>query len=216
MVRVAVDDREPSVVVRELREHPDVTDVEVRRLEAGDLVVGKTGFERKTLDDYVGSVVGRTGSDLRDQVLKLTEGYDHAYVLLEGNLSDVADMNPEVRQAVVHGSMASFTARHDAPVLPCSDCERLVDVAVRIGRKHLESPTARPVPSGTVTGRTAPTTKRIYGCIEGVGPATADALYEAFPTVEALLDASEAELLDVAGVGEKRARAVRAAFCETD
>lgn len=197
-------------MVRALREHPDVTDVTVERLSAGDIVVGRIGFERKTLRDYVRSVLGATGSDLRDQVLKMTEGYDRAYVLLEGNLSDVPDLG--VRPAVFHGSMASFTARHDVPVVPCSDRERLVDLAVRIGSKHATDPTVRPVPAGTVTGRTAPTVKRMYGCIDGVGAETADALYEAFPTVAALVAASTEDLLAVDGVGKGRARAIRRAL----
>lgn len=226
---VAVDDREPGGVRRAVEAHPDVGRVEVRRLPAGDVAIlddedrdgeglvedggerhveGTVGIERKTVADYANSALGTTGTDLREQVLKMGETYDHAYVLLEGDLSEVGARRPGLNAEAVHGTMASHAARHDTPVVPCSDRERLVDVAIRLLRKHTEAPGARPLPGGTVTGYATPTTKRIYGCIEGVGPATADALYEAFPSVEALLAATREDLLAVEGVGEKRADAI--------
>lgn len=205
---VVVDDREPAAVVRAVRNHPEVEAVEVARLPAADIAVGDAGFERKTPADYVTSVVGPTGTDIYDQVEKMNEAYAHSYVLLEGDLADAEAVRPGVAPASIRGSLASLTARYDTPVVPCSDREGLVDVAVRIGRKHAGAPGPRRLPPSAVAGRTEPTVKRMYGCIEGVGPETASRLYAAFPTVERLVAASHAELLAVEGVGEKRADAI--------
>lgn len=207
-VSVTVDDREPASVVAALRSHADVDAVEVRRLDAGDLVFDDVAIERKTAGDYVQSAMGRTGSDLREQVRRMVEAFDHAYVLVEGDLADVEASSPGVSGASVHGSMASITARLGVPVIPCGDAERLVDVAVRLARKHTEEPSPRPLPSGAVPSRAEPTAKRIYGCIDGIGPTTAEALYDSFPTVESLVTASEEELLGVDGIGPKRAAAI--------
>ncbi|MFC4450981.1 ERCC4 domain-containing protein [Halorussus aquaticus] len=226
---VALDDREPAGLRRVIEAHDDVDAVEVRRLPAADIaavdafgtpsdspdsggaerrVAGSVGIERKTVDDYVSSALGTTGTDLREQVEKMADAYDHAYILLEGDLSDVGARRPGLSSAAVHGTMASFAARHDTPVIPCSDRQRLVDVAIRLLRKHGEEASPRPLSGGTVTGYAAPTTKRLFGVIEGVGPQTADALYERFPSVEALLAATPADLREVEGVGEKRAAAI--------
>ncbi|MFC7196504.1 helix-hairpin-helix domain-containing protein [Halosimplex aquaticum] len=86
-------------------------------------------------------------------------------------------------------------------------------MAVRLARKHAEAPSTRPLPTSAVPSRSEPVAKRMYGCIDGVGPTTAAALYEAFPTVESLLAADESELLAVEGVGATRAAAIRAALC---
>jgi ERCC4-type nuclease len=232
---VAVDDREPEGVRRAVEAHADVDRVEVRRLPAADVAIGDgggneadassgdndrvedggedgiastVGIERKTVSDYASSALGTTGTDLREQVVKMADAYDHAYVLLEGDLSEVGARRPGLNAEAVHGTMASYAARRDTPVIPCSDRQRLVDVAIRLLRKHTEAPGARPLPGGTVTGYATPTTKRMYGCIEGVGSVTADALYEAFPSVEALMAATREDLLAVEGVGEKRADAI--------
>ncbi|MFB6129888.1 MAG: ERCC4 domain-containing protein [Salinigranum sp.] len=213
-VVVLVDDREPPAVVRTLRDHPEVERVEVERLSAGDIVVGDVGFERKTPADYVRSAMGRTGADLRSQVERLAAAYPHAYVLLEGDLPAENVPGSGVTAAAVRGSIASITARLGVPVLPCSDRPRLVDMAVRLGRKHAEVPSPRPLAAGAVADTREPTAKRMYGCIDGVGSETAARLYAAFPTVESLVAATRADLLAVEGVGPKRAAAIRAALSE--
>ncbi|WP_265108441.1 helix-hairpin-helix domain-containing protein [Halosolutus halophilus] len=92
------------------------------------------------------------------------------------------------------------------------DQARLVDYAIRLARKHSEEPSTRRLPVGAVSSRREPTAKRMYGCIEGIGPELAETLYEAYPAVAALADASRAELLAIDGIGETRARAIRAAL----
>jgi ERCC4-type nuclease len=156
----------------------------------------------------VNSAIGPSGTDLREQVAKMTDASDRAYVLLECDLSEVGARRPGPSSAAVHGTMASITARHDTPVVPCSDRQRLVDVAIRLPRNHREDPSPRSIPGGTVTGFGSPTTEQLFGCIVGIGPKTAAALYERFSSVEALLEASPAELREVEGVGETRAEAI--------
>ena len=207
-VSVTVDDREPPAVAAALRAHSDVEAVEVRRLPAADIVIGEVGFERKTCEDYLRSALGRLGSDLEEQVGKMTEAYEHAYVLLEGDIADVEACWPATPDASVRGSIASITARFGVPVIPCGGADRLVDLAVRLARKHVEDPSARPLPVSAVTGRTEPIAKRMYGCIEGIGPGTAAALYDAFPTIESALAAGEEQLREIDGVGPKRAEGV--------
>lgn len=213
-VHVNVDDREPASVVRTVREHPDVASVEVIRLSAGDLAIDGVGFERKTLSDYVGAAMGRSGPDLDDQVRRLNEHYVHAYVLLEGNLDGIEGLRTGVPASAIHGSIASITSRQGVPVLPCSDRERLVDMATRLGRKHAEEPSARRLPTGAVTARDEPTSKRMYACIDGIGPRLAATLYESYPSMEALLSASIEELRTIDGIGEGRARRIHGALRE--
>lgn len=213
-VAVTVDDREPPGVVEAVRTHPDVDDLLVERLSAGDIVIGSVGIERKTLRDYVSGVMGRSGTDLRDQAERMAATYEHAYVLLEADLGSVDSLRTAIPPEAIYGSMASITARQGTPVIPCTDRARLVDFAIRLGRKHVEDPSRRRLPVGAVPSRREPTAKRMYACIDGVGPELAAALYEAFPTVAELVAASRDELTAVEGIGEKRARAIRSALSD--
>ena len=228
-VAAVVDDREPPGLAAALRNHPDVESVTVRRLAAGDVAVDVVGsrreptarraqsdggvvFERKTPADYLGSALGKTGTDLEGQVRAMTEAYDHAYVLVEGDLADVEAVRPGVADASVRGSMASITARFGVPVLPCGDRMRLVDLIVRLARKHEEEPGRRSLSPSAVPIRREPVAKRMYACVEGIGPGTAETLYETYPTVEALLEATVDDLLAIDGIGPTRAEAVYGAF----
>lgn len=211
-VSVTVDDREPAAVAAAFRDHPDVASVAVRRLDAGDVTIGEVGFERKTCGDYLRSTLGRGGTVLEEQVRELAGAFSHAYVLLEGTFADAEACWPGASAAAVRGSVASLTARTGVPVVPCGDRERLIDLAVRLARKHAEAPSPRPLSPGAVPGRDEPVAKRMYGTIEGIGPGTAAALLEAFPSVAAAARASRAELEAVEGVGPKRAAAVYAAL----
>jgi ERCC4-type nuclease len=213
-VAVTLDDREPPDVGRLLRAHPEVTKVTIRRLDAGDVVVGDVGIERKTSRDFVRSAMGRRGSDLRDQLRRLAAASEHPYLLVEGDLSDLdrAANSP----ASARGALASLLARTGIPVVPCGSREALVDLAVRIGRKHVERPGNRPMEPGSIPARSEPTAKRIYGCIEGIGPTLAARLHEAYPTVADLLDASIADIARLEGFGEGRARAVHEALRSPD
>lgn len=207
-VSVTVDDREPAGVIAAVRDHPDVATIAVERLPAGDIVVESMAVERKTLRDYVSAVMSRSGPDLEDQVSRMADRYGHAYVLLEGNMDDVDHLQTGVSPAAIRGSMASITARHGTPVIPCANRHRLVDFAVRLGRKHIEDPSTRPLPVGSVSGQNEPTVKRMYACIEGIGPELAETLYETYPTVSELLAADRDDLLALEGIGEKRARTI--------
>ncbi len=211
-VAVIVDDREPAGVVRALRGHPEVSEASVRRLDAGDVSVGDVGFERKTPTDFVRSAMGRTGTDLRDQLARMHESYEHAYLLVEGDFADVEAAVPGFSAASIRGATASLMARTGTPVVPCGSRDRLVDLAVRIGRKHAEDPGARPLEPGAVASRREPTPKRMYGCIEGIGPEMATRLYEAYPTVADIAAATPDELRELDGVGETRALAIHRAF----
>lgn len=215
-ITVLVDDREPASVVQAVRDHPDVAVVDVQRLLAGDIVIGDVGFERKTLADYVDTQMGRSSPDLAAQVERLADAFAHSYVLLEADLPGEAALDGSVPATAVRGSMAAVTARLGVPVLPCGDRSGLVDMAVRLGRKHVDDPSPRPLAPSAVTDRRAPTAKRMYACIDGVGPETAQRLYEAFPTAAALAAAPTDALLAVEGVGPKRAAAIEAAFHEAD
>lgn len=215
-VAVTVDDREPAGFVAAVRTHPDVTDLAVERLASGDVAIGQVGIERKTLRDYVNGVMGRHGPELADQVERLAAAYDHAYVLLEDDFAGLESLRTGVSPESIRGSMASITARHGVPIIPCTDRDHLVDYAVRLGRKHAEDPSSRRLPVGSVPSKREPTTKRIYGCIEGVGPELAARLYERYSTVEALLAAGPDELTDLEGIGPTRAATIHAALREDD
>lgn len=213
-VHLEIDSREDEdVIVKIIQhaiEHPDVETFEEKELPAADLAIGPIGFERKATGDYISSL---TKQRLKEQVVKMEQHYEHAYVLYEGDLRETE--HPEysgISPASLRGSMASITARKDVPVLCCSNLSLLIDMAVRLARKHMEEESGY-LPRGAVTGSDEPTAKKMYGCIPGVGPEMAEILYDEYPSVAQFLsNADSDELQKLDGVGPKTAETIMEGF----
>lgn len=212
-VKPIVDVREPGDLFLAVAEHEDVEDYRIDKLEAGDIVIRGVGFERKTLPDYTSSLVGKSERDLYDQVEKMKSAYDNGYILIEGDLSDVKSMTyTNINPESIIGSMNSIEARHGIGVKMCSNMELLVNKAVGLARKHHEEPVSKVLPTGSISGIDEPFTKQVYGCIDGVQKSRADALYEHFPTVQEILQASREDIKQIDGIGEKTAEEIYTSF----
>lgn len=214
-VQVVVDGREPSKVMETVASHEDVENWSIDKLTSGDIKIGEVGFERKALSDYADAMTSDGQRQLEKQVAKMRQEYEHCYILLDADSEEVpGDMSAtdrlrhtRIKGQSLRGSMAKVTA-NGVPVIPCSFTQYLVDVAVRIGRKHLEDSDLRFMSKGPVDVD-KPTTMRMYGCLPGVGAGTAEAMYEKWSSVEELSSLTEEDLMELDGIGEVTAQRIR-------
>lgn len=207
-VDVHEDTSETQEVVPELAMHDEVEDYVLDALDYGDLVVEEADLmvERKTIGDYASSLLeGR----LPKQIANMQGAADNVYVLVEGDLTETDSLShTNMAGSSIRGHMASTMARKGVPVIPCSNTAMLVDMVVRLGRKYIEEPSSSHMDSGPVdTGR--PVTERMYGCLSGVGPSTAEALHQEFSSMTALLTATDEEIESIDGIGSKRAGTIK-------
>ncbi|PHQ43897.1 hypothetical protein Z052_01805 [Halorubrum sp. C191] len=212
-VPAVVDTREPVEVAALVAEHEEVDGVEREELAAADIVFGTVGVERKTIDDYVASIEdGR----ITEQIEKLADAFETAYILIDGDLVESEQLwQSGMSPASVRGHIASTTARENGieAVIPCSSTELLVDLGVRLARKHVEDPSRSYVPSPDITGRDADVTTQMYACLPGVGPKTAAALAERWPSMTAFVSDVDWEALQrVDGIGEETAASILTAL----
>lgn len=200
--------QDPWTVHDALEDHSEVEGLQYDQLPAGDLDIEGVGFERKELGDYVTSL---TEGRLDEQVAKLGQRYEESYILVEGDM--VQTNNPfksNISGESVRGSMASITARDNGvnAVIPVSNGTLLVDVAVRLARKHLDETPERRFLRSPVDIQ-EPTVMRMFACIDGVGPSMAERLYEEYPTISKFVfHASENRLQEIDGIGEKLAKTI--------
>lgn len=213
---VVVDVHEPMDIKMLLLNHDDVGDWLEESLDAADIIVNGVGFERKTPSDFESSMTGHQDR-LDEQVEKLGEAFDHAYILLEGSFADFEDTHSDMNPQSARGKAASVTARHGIPVIPTGGepssmaAQRLLtDYAVRLGRKHTEDPTSVSLP--TATGSDVPTGVRMWAVIPGVGPTRAEALNDTLGSPTAFVRESSGTLIPsletVDGIGSKTARRI--------
>lgn len=212
-VDVTVDVREPEDFIAQLGEHDDVGEFKIDKLSSADIVIRGIGFERKTMSDYASSLIGKSDRDLYDQVEKMKQAFDHSYILVEADLRDAESIPfTRINPNSVKGSMASIEARHDIPVKMCSNSSLLIDKAIALARKHNEDPVSSSIPTGSLSGKDEPFTKRVFACIDGVQKQRAEDLYEKYESVEEILEADEKDLKEIDGIGDKTAHNIYSSF----
>lgn len=209
IVEVTLDSREPITVKDQLMLHEEVKWVEETELPACDIEISGVGFERKTLSDYINSL---TKGRLQEQRKKMSQRYEEAYILLEADLFETeSPVRSDMEAESIRGSIASITARENTgvnAVVPCSSPEMLIDMAVRLARKHIEEAEDDFLPTGEVdTGE--PTSLMMYGCIDGVGPMTARRIHAKWPSITDFIENSDMESLqEIEGIGKETALSI--------
>jgi len=214
-IQIVLDDRERDGCLREaLVSHADVS-LSIDRLPLGDLQVGgRFLVERKTLDDFVKSLVdGR----LFDQAVRLASVRDAGkwmpLVILEGQARSARKLN--VRREALQGAMVTLSVIFGIPVLRSSGPEETVRLALYSARQALRH--WGPLPPSRPGYRPKTKKKRqlfILQGLPGVGRDRAETLLKNFGSVSGVVGASEQDLSGLPGIGPETAKKIRNAVRE--
>jgi DNA excision repair protein ERCC-4 len=212
-VSVVIDVHEPPEITGVIDAHDEVEDYSFEELPASDIEIEGVGFERKTIEDYTSSL---TSGRLTEQVRKLGQRYEHAYILVDGDMSETdSPFRSNIDGKSLRGHMASLTARDNSgvhAVICCSNQTMLADMAVRLTRKHIEDSDESFVPQ-PVDDPDVSTTTMMFACVDGVGPKMAETLSDEFSSVEDFMDRADFDTLrGIEGVGDKMAARILEAF----
>jgi ERCC4-type nuclease len=199
--RVVADLREPDDLLDALRAQGVNVDVQV--LAPADFVVGNLAIERKSVGDFHASLIDKR---LFEQAARMKSTYESCALLLEGDLAFFAERK---HPRAIWGAMASLSIGFGLAVLPVPDkgaSAQMLGVlarrALREGRGTGGAPEVRfrpRMPSVAAQQKFA-----VQG-FPGVGDVVSEALLEHFGSVRRVYEASERDLLRVAGIGKQRA-----------
>lgn len=202
--RVKVDHSERYAPLLELIRECGAFHVQMVRLRAGHyLIDDKILVERKTVADFSTSLVdGR----LFPQAFRLAHSPHRSLVLIEGPL---ATPMPDVHPHAVQGAVVSLAAMWRLPVLHTSGPEDSLRVV-----QFLANQASRPrLPVLRRYDRKPKrlVSRRIFMLqgSPGVGPALATRLLDQLGSVERVVTADVETLLQVRGVGPKKAARIR-------
>lgn len=215
-VKLYIDTREKGreeEVFEAAERHSGVKDWQPKHMVVGDILVEEAELviERKTIEDYASSILERR---LSGQIQKMQDSGLTPYILVEDDLSASEGLtHTRLAPESIRGHMASTMARESIPVIPCSNLDLLIDMAVRLGRKYIEEPGTEQISGGSL-GKDVPVARQIFGTIPGVGPSMSKELYNEFSTVESLLHADEETLLEMDGIGPKTVETIHESLRE--
>jgi len=201
-VVIYVDSREmKSEVSKKLFEKGAI--VKMQNLDVGDYVLSdRVAVERKTVDDFVDSIIKRT---LFDQLLRLRRTYAKPILIIEGN-----GLYKRLSPNAVRGALVAIAVDFGIPIIQTANAEETAEILIAIAKREQEGKDRTVSPH---VGKTKLTLKEqmeyVVSAISNIGPVLARNLLEHFQTIERIATASESELMKVPKIGKKIARKIR-------
>jgi ERCC4-type nuclease len=199
-----VDFSERQAALLELARASGDFDVRLEKLAVGDYFVdGGVLVERKTYADFATSLIdGR----LFPQAAALARSPHRPVLLLEG---PKPPRMPEVHPHALKGAIVSLAVMWRLPVIVARDPEDALHILRCLAHQ------LRKTEPGVVQRYDRKpkrlTSRKIYMLqgLPGVGPALANRLLLQFGTVEHVITADESTLVQVRGIGAKKAQRIR-------
>lgn len=198
-VTVYVDSREMrSEVVKKLYE---MANVKVGNYNADYIVSDRVAIERKTVDDFVESIVDKR---LFDQLINLKKNYLKPILIVEGD-GIYRRLNPNA----IRGALATIVVDFGIPVLFTKSPEETAEFIVSLARREQLAKDREVSPH---YGKTKMTLKEqieyVVSSISDIGPVIAKNLLEHFQTIENIAKADVEDLMKVPKVGKKTAEKI--------
>ena len=200
---VYADSREGnSKVIRHLTEME--IDVKVNPMAVGDYQVSdEVIIERKTAKDFVESIIDKR---LFKQARELSEEFKRPILILEGD--DI--YNGMIHPNAVRGTIAAIAIDFGISIIPTRNSE---DTAAMIKRIAVREQTGEKTPIQIRTDKKPLSLWEqqlfIIESLPNIGPVNAKNLLQHFGSVEKVINASESELQEVEGIGQKTAKSIR-------
>lgn len=202
-IRIIVDHRErPSQTVSELGRLGAA--LEFKSLKVGDYVVAdEVAIERKTFADFATSIFDRR---LFEQARALRDAYSKPLLLLEGR----GPLRRDISEEALRGAIISVILDLGVPLLWAEDASEAAKLLMTIARRE-QRDSSRSI---SLKDRRRPVTpdeekEYVVASLPMVEAATAKKLLTALKSVQAVFSASEKELMEVDGIGPKKAKRIR-------
>lgn len=174
--------------------------IEIKRLEVGDIVYNGIVYEHKTPEDFVSSVKdGR----LFSQIEKMKLNYERSYIVVSGSLTDLINVGMAYNSVI--GAMTSCFAR-GCPVIFCDSYENLCAVIKNLSEKLVDGK-SRSITEIKLPIRDDPL--RLVCSLPGISKKKGQSLLDHFGSPIAIFTASIDELMKVDGIGKKIADQIK-------
>lgn len=189
---IVVDKREKnSLVLAELIERKQ--EIKLERLVVADYIVGKVAIERKTLPDFVSSMLNKR---LLRQLQELKQ-YPKQLLVIEGiddhPLYEFGKVNPNA----IRGMMLSVVLEFNIPIILTKDYKDTAEFLILLEKRQARGTKEISLKAKRKAFNLAQQQQFILEGFPGIGPATAKSLLKKFKTIKAIIDANEKQLAKI-------------------
>ena len=193
--KIIIDYREKNSLVASEIVHLGL-DIEFRELKVADYIVKDTAIERKTVSDFISSMINRR---LFNQLEELQQ-YENRLLIIEGIYEQelYSDSNEigGINSNAIRGLLLSILLKYKTPIIFAKDHEDTAKFILVLSRKKTKE-----IPLN-VKKKSLNKKERMQFIIEGfpgIGPKTSKKLLKKFKTIKNLANAPEDELKEILG-----------------
>jgi len=197
---IIVDDRE---LVSKVAEHLSTIGAVIRieRLYQGDYKIGnRILVERKTSRDFVDTLIDR---NLLEQIRDMSHACTKPVLIIEGgDIFTQRDIHPNA----IRGALAAISISMGVSIFQTASPADTADFLMVLAKREEDSGfTERGSSQKEPYGGISAVQEAIIGAIPDLGPKYARALLTSFGSVRDVLNAEKKELMEVPGIGSKKA-----------
>jgi len=204
-VTVCIDHRERGSNVARILEKKDVL-VKEMQLEVADFVVSdRIAIERKTVPDFLGSVIDQR---IFDQLQRLSESYERPVLIIEGDPKQLYTER-SMHENAIRGVLSSIAIDYGVPIIWTENAMETAAMVHWIC--YREQKLDKREPQVRACKREASRPKMQEFLVAGlphVNSRLSKRLLEHFRTPKDVFSASEERLMEVQGLGKEKVRKV--------
>jgi len=209
-VKIFVDYREKgSGVIKQLVDLS--ADIALEKLNFADYVLSsRVGVEFKTVPDFVQSILdGR----IMEQVRELKRNFERPIVIIEGmeDLYSVRNVHPNA----IRGMIANIIVSYGIPIVYTKSQVETASLLYIIAKREQEELKKDFMPHGEKrVSDTKWLQEYIVSAFPGIGATLAKPLLAHFKSISKIVNATVKEIMEVEGIGKKKAEELRKIFDE--
>lgn len=195
-IPITVDTREKqSLIAANLLNKK--ANIKYETLQIGDYLIEDTIIERKTFQDFVGSMLNKR---LLDQLQEIKK-YPKHFLIIEGFDYNYNQFN--VHENAIRGMLLSIAIDFQVPIIYTENEEDTTNFLILLAKKY-ERPQQQMSTRPSKTLKTKEEQKQfILEGFPGIGPVAAQHLLEKFPTLKEIFNTTEEQLKKI-GLDENK------------
>jgi len=181
-----------SLIISELQSSNQVN-IEIKSLKIGDYLIGNTIIERKTINDFISSMLSKR----LIQQIKQMQKYKQQLIIIEGmDEQELYRTDTKLNPNAIRGFILSLTLNQNIPIIFTKDCQDTSQYLIILAKQQL-----KPKTEITLHQRIPKTIKEqkhyILEAFPNIGPITAKKLLKKFKTISNTINAEEQELKEI-------------------
>ena len=187
-----------SLVLAELHSNKEIQ-LETKHLKIADYLIGKIAIERKTVQDFISSMLNKRLL----QQLKHLQKYKQNLLIIEGiDEQELYSKETKLNPNAIRGFILSISLNYQIPIIMTQNYEDTANYLITLAKQQL-----KPKTEITFHSRIPKTIKEqkqyILESFPNIGPITAKKLLEKFKNLSSIFNAKEEELKEILKIRAK-------------